>query len=275
MRKLILKLTGSAAVRKTVKALRLHLLGNWWLRHFPVVKTLPGTNLRYRARRLESLALSVEMFDQRSLYSISDVPSGIRTFADLGCNVGYFTCWLCHELKNNQLKGLMVDASPEAVEDARWHAEINGFQNIHVVSGLVGAGSKQGAADFFLHTSRVVSTAALPETEADSAGTWTHIKVPYISVGDHWREHFGEEPCDLLKVDIEGSEMEFFRAETRFVRQARAILLEWHKRRVTLDEVTDFLAGLGFSRKAVLHEDAGLGTAVFLQTASAKLKPLA
>jgi hypothetical protein len=37
-------------------------LGNWWLRHFPVVKTLPDSNIRYRARRLESLGLSVEMF---------------------------------------------------------------------------------------------------------------------------------------------------------------------------------------------------------------------
>jgi len=91
MRKLILKLTGSTIVRKTVKFLRLHLLVNWWLHRFPVVKTLPGSGIRYRARRVESLALSVEMFDKGTLYSTSNMSGEIRTFADLGCNVGYCT----------------------------------------------------------------------------------------------------------------------------------------------------------------------------------------
>jgi hypothetical protein len=43
-------------------------LENWWLRHFPVVKTLPGSDIRYRARRLDSLAMSLEMFDECTLY---------------------------------------------------------------------------------------------------------------------------------------------------------------------------------------------------------------
>ena len=104
MRKLILRLAGSETLRKTVKFLRLHLLVNWWLHCFPVVKTLPVCGIRYRARRVESLGLSVEMFDRAVLYSISDLSSDIRTFADLGCNVGYFTCWLCQQAKGKELR---------------------------------------------------------------------------------------------------------------------------------------------------------------------------
>ena len=70
--------------------MRLHLLANWWLLLFPVVKTLPGSGIRYRARRVESLGLSVEMFDKDALYATSDLPANIRTFADLGCNADYF-----------------------------------------------------------------------------------------------------------------------------------------------------------------------------------------
>ena len=55
MRKLTLNLSRSTFVRKVVKFLRLHLLANWWLHRFPVVKTLPGSGIRYRARRVESL----------------------------------------------------------------------------------------------------------------------------------------------------------------------------------------------------------------------------
>lgn len=58
MRKLTLKLSRSTIVRKTVKSLRLHLLANCWLRRFPVVKTLPGSGICYRARRVEGLGLS-------------------------------------------------------------------------------------------------------------------------------------------------------------------------------------------------------------------------
>ena len=74
MRELILRLAGSDTLRKTVKYFRLHLLANWWLHCFPVVKSLPASGIRYRARRVESLGLSVEMFDKSELYSISDSP---------------------------------------------------------------------------------------------------------------------------------------------------------------------------------------------------------
>ncbi len=103
----------------------------------------------------------------------------------------------------------MVDASPKEIEDARWHLETNELQNVHVLQGLVGAVGKEGQATFFLHTSRVVSTAAPPLAAADLLATWTRVKVPCVGVGENWRNHFEDEPCDLLKVDIEWSEIDF------------------------------------------------------------------
>jgi FkbM family methyltransferase len=263
MRKLTLELSRSAIVRKTVKFLRLHLLVNWWLYHFPVVKTLPGSGIRYRARRVESLGLSVEIFDENSLYSIPDVPGGIRTFADLGCNVGYFTCRLCHQMKNTQLKGLIVDANAEAIEDAQWHITTNNLRNVHALHGLVGTQEKGGQASFFVHASNVCSTATPPETSLNEANTWTRVQVPCIGVEENWRKHFGDERCDLVKIDIEGSEMDFFRNETAFLRRVQRILIEWHKWRVSLGEIEQFLAAQGFSLKSILHEDPDLGTAIF------------
>jgi hypothetical protein len=68
MRKLTLRMTNSRILRQTVKTLHVQVPVNFWLRHFPVVKTLPS-GIRYRARRVESLGLSVEMFDKDCLYS--------------------------------------------------------------------------------------------------------------------------------------------------------------------------------------------------------------
>jgi FkbM family methyltransferase len=266
MRKLILRLAGSETLRKFVKFLRLHLLVNWWLHCFPVVKTLPKKGIRYRARRVESLGLSVEMFDKGELYSLSDLPSNINTFADLGCNVGYFTCWLCDRLNNRGIKGVMIDANVEAVEDAQWHIKVNGLDGVHALHGLVGVKSETGQANFFLHTSNVCSTASPTEEALDASNTWTRVQVPCINLENSWQSYFGDAPCDLLKVDIEGSEMDFFCNEPQFLQRTKAILLEWHKWRVSLPEVKEFLAGRGFALKKILHDGDGLGTALFVRT---------
>ena len=265
MRKLILKLTGSTTIRKMVKALRLHLLANWWLGRFPVVKTLPDSGIRYRARRVESLGLSVEMFDKDALYATSDLPVDIRTFADLGCNVGYFTCQLCHRLKSTHLKGLMVDANAEAVQDAQWHVDANELHDVHVLHGLVGTKGNGEQASFFVHTSNVCSTAVPSDISLNKTNTWTHIQVPCVGVEENWRKYFGDAPCDLLKVDIEGSEMNFLRNETRFLHRVRTILIEWHKWQVSLEDIEKNLSGQNFLLKRILQEDAGVGTAVFLR----------
>lgn len=67
------------------------------------------------------------------------------------------------------------------------------------------------------------------------------------------------------KVDIEGSEMDFFEAESAFLRRVQTILLEWHKWRVELPEIKQYLARYGFLMKTVLHDGPDLGTAVFEQ----------
>jgi len=266
MRKLILRLAGSQSLRKTVKFFRLHLLANWWLRCFPVVKTLPASGIRYRARRVESLGLSVEMFDRGELYSTSDLPQNIGSFADLGCNVGYFTCWLCDRMNNRQMRGLMVDANVEAVEDAEWHVKVNDLANVHVLHGLVGTENKGGQASFYLHTSNVCSTAAPTDESLNKANTWKRVQVPCVNLEENWRSNFGDAPCDLLKIDIEGSEMDFFRNETYFLQRTGAILIEWHKWRVTLAEIETFLSKQGFVLKKILSEGDGLGTALFVRT---------
>jgi FkbM family methyltransferase len=263
MRHLILKLTGSAWIRKTVKGLRLHRPVNQWLHWFPVVKRLPDSGIRYRARRVESLSLSAEMFDRELLYTAASLPDRVRRFADLGCNAGYFTCWLCQQMKSTELQGLMVDANGDAVEDAQWHVEANHLHNVRVLEGVVGADPTCERASFYVHVSNVCSTTTPPEGAARDRSTWTKIEAPCVRVEASWVKFFGDTPCDLLKIDVEGSEMDFFRNEPAFMRRVQTILVEWHKWRVSFSELETCLRGLGFSLKSVLHENEGLGTAVF------------
>ena len=268
MRNLFIKLIGIKKVRTVIKFLHLHTLGNWWLRRFPVIKTLPGSGIRYRACRGDSVALAVEIFEHGQVYSLANLPGNIRTFADLGCNVGFFTCWLCDQLKTTQLKGLMVDANAEAVEDARWQVAANGLKDVQVLHGLAGTRTDTGEATFFLHATNVNSTAVPTDASLQEAFTWKKVSVPCLSLEEQWSKKFGGENCDLLKVDIEGSELDFFRNETIFLRRVQAIIVEWHKWKVTLAEVEQALVAQGFSLKSTMAEDARCGTAIFLRPAA-------
>jgi FkbM family methyltransferase len=266
MGKLINKLQQMAWARNLVRLLRLHLLGNWWLHRFPVKRDLPGSNVHYRVRWLDSLAVSTLMFQDNNLYSPSDIPQKVNTFADLGCNVGYFTCWLLHETKNNRLKGIMVDANEEILEEARWHVETNRLQDVHTLCGFVGGSERDGEADFFVHLSTECSGAYPPPgTHVDT--TCRHKKVPYISVEKNWTKYMGDVPCDLLKVDIEGAELDFFKTEPDFLKRVQTIFVEWHKWKVDLEQINSFLTEHDFSLKRVLDTnlDEKVGTAIFLK----------
>ena len=111
MRQLISWLSRAGWLRRLVQRLRLHRLGNWWLGRFPMIKRWPASGVIYRATRLESIPLAVEMFEKGNLYDAALLPANFTTFADLGCNVGYFTCWLAHLAQGRPLRGLMLDAT--------------------------------------------------------------------------------------------------------------------------------------------------------------------
>jgi FkbM family methyltransferase len=263
MRNFISWLSRSAAMRRLVTALRIHRLANAWLRRFPAIKQLPS-GVRYRATRVESIPLAQEMFEKGALYDAELLPKNFTTFADLGCNVGYFTCWLAHLAKGRKLKGLMLDANPYAVADARWHAEANGMDEVCAVHGIVGEGVRGGAAAFYLYESNICSTSELPDVEKMGLkGKWEKISVPHVVVEEEWRRRFNGTRCHVLKIDVEGSEMNFLRAEETFLTIVDCIVVEWHKWRVSLEDLRAFLEPRGFRYVKTVEENDQMGTAVF------------
>lgn len=251
-------------LRIAFRGLRLHHLYNAWLGRFPRTKTLPGSGIVYRSKRTESVSLALEILEGGNCYDPSLFPKDFVTFADLGCNVGYFTCWLAHHAKGRPIKGIMVDANAGVVAEARWHMEANKLTDAHVLQGVVGVNGQEKTADFYLYNEAdTCSTAQLVEIQMDFRDKFKKITVPVIRFGEEWQRRFGDARCHLLKVDIEGSEMVFLQAETGFLRLVDVILVEWHKYRVSFKELHDFLLGQGFKFEKVI-EDMGLnGTACF------------
>ena len=273
MASLISALSRSALARRVVRILHLHKLGNAWLQRFPKVGQLPGSGVTWRATRLESISLAHEMFDKGNLYDAALLPEGYVTFADLGCNVGYFTCWLTHLAKCRKLKGLMLDANPDAVREARWHAHVNGLTEVVGVHGILGENNPTGAKDFFLYESNICSTSQLTDIKnMGLKGKWMRISVPCVSLADEWDRHFCGRRCNVLKVDIEGSELNFLMAERAFLDRVDTIFIEWHKWRVTFDDLKSLLESCGFCLDKIIEEGDAMGSAFFSRKPNFQLK---
>jgi hypothetical protein len=87
--------------------------------------------------------------------------------------------------------------------------------------------------------------------------------VPCVSLEEQWRRHFGDARCHVLKIDIEGSELNFLKAEQSFLRFCDSVIVEWHKWKVNLDELKQFLTGLDFVYVKTIEENEQMGTGVF------------
>jgi hypothetical protein len=68
-----------------------------------------------------------------------------------------------------------------------------------------------------------------------------------LSFEQEWFDKMGtRERCDVLKVDIEGCELEFLKANKLFLAKVDNAFIECHDYRVTLEEMNAFMTSQGF-----------------------------
>jgi FkbM family methyltransferase len=256
------RLDGIPGFHHLIRLLRVRQVVGFFLKLVPLVKTLPGSGVKYRRRYLETFFLADEFFTRNAYSKVID-PKATRTFVDLGCNAGLFAALLAHETGRRDLKGLMIDANPEMVEESSWLLKTNQLTGIKVLHGLVGA-SKAGTdkAEFFILPSNLGSSQfPVYEPGKPPKGDWTKVTVSNIDLEQAWVAHVGDVRCDLLKVDIEGSEKHLFRNEAAFMRRVDRVVLEWHKWIVSRGEVEQDLHAAGLKLVEVLQEEETSGIA--------------
>jgi FkbM family methyltransferase len=254
----------SRRVHHLVGLLRIYLAAELFLRRFPLQRRLPG-GLRYRLTSPDEFSTEYELFQQQS-YLPALRGRSVETFIDLGCNAGWFALWLSLVQPNPRRLGLLIDAHPRMVAEAEWHVRENGLGNLTVVHGAVGLPRGKTTAAFNLHPSSSGSSLLPFQSKAQLPvkGRITTVTVPAISVADAWSRAFGNMSVDLLKVDIEGTELDLFAYEAAFLRQSvRRIVVEWHKWCVSLDALDACLEPTGFVRQGVFDDRELAGLAIY------------
>ncbi|WP_315741870.1 MULTISPECIES: FkbM family methyltransferase [unclassified Bradyrhizobium] len=161
---------------------------------------------------------------------------------DIGANKGSFTSWLsrwCGE------QGRVVAFEPQRELAARLAAvcAAAGLRNVTVEAKAVDASS--GRRELHIPIGHAPGASLNPP--ALSADKFDKATVPVVALDDYFKPH---ERVALLKVDVEGGELDVFRGARRMLeRDMPALVFECEARHMvgrTIDDVFAYLAALGY-----------------------------
>jgi FkbM family methyltransferase len=143
------------------------------------------------------------------------LPAG-AILLDIGASQGLFA--LLHCAINPAHRAILLEPSPSAAATAAHAMKLNGFEGRTEVL-LAGAAERP--------IEHHVVEDGLGFAQLVPAGTPGAVPVPFISVDEEF-ERRGEMPA-MIKIDVEGAEMEVLRGAARVVRAGKPILfLELH-----------------------------------------------
>jgi len=263
------RLTKISLIQKVAAALRVHKILDRCLRILPIRGSLLRSGSIYRISSYSAWLMAKELF-QFSVYRPA-LSQGFtcRTFIDLGCHAGYFPLLLNDVFfsKNppNQLAGLCVDANPLMTAETAWHMEANGLCGVHVHHGMAGGGSAKSRTFYVNSTSFLSSAFPQKHPEQKLADPLLSLDVPVLDISHLWQEAHGDAKIDLLKIDIEGSELDFIRENPDLLRQTKRVIVECHKWLVSEADLSLSLTGLGFRQLQRLNEEEHTVVLIFEQ----------
>jgi FkbM family methyltransferase len=163
--------------------------------------------------------------------------------ADIGANVGYFTL-----LFNNVLKEGEVDAFepfPPALERLKSNLDLNDESKISVYSCALT--SSVGEIQLTKPDDANLGMATI------SGESGTQYTVSARTLDDVYQ---GDRSPDLMKVDIEGAELELIRGGTATLPGVETLILELHGGYLKSDEVEEIfrlLSDTGFSEATIIE----------------------
>jgi FkbM family methyltransferase len=167
--------------------------------HFPLLVHLFGRTVRVFVGPGSDYTVFCEVFLSKA-YDI-EVKVAPKVIIDLGGNVGFSAVYFATRFP----EATIFTLEPEPRNFLRLQRNVRGFKNIRAFQ-LAVAGQR-GSLILFSHPRRGMGTSI-----AARAGS-QQISVPAVTL-DQFMEEQGIDTVDVLKFDVEGAELDVFRAST-------------------------------------------------------------
>jgi FkbM family methyltransferase len=173
-----------------------------------------GANIVVRKSPAQDLNIAYEIF-RHNIYQCPKQlnAKNIKTIVDVGANVGYSCLYWLHHFPEARV--IAFEPHPEHIKQIEVHLQINRVTE-RVTLFPSAAGTKVG--ELFLADKG-------PESTLLASSNSPKLSVPVVD----WFSQLGNQPIDLLKMDIEGSEYPLL-ADSRFSNlRIETCVLEWHQ----------------------------------------------
>lgn len=165
-----------------------------------------------------------------------------KTFFDIGANVGYYTI-LASRLVGPSGKVVSFEPLVRNLSFLHRHVELNNAANVKIMPFAVS--SENSILRF-----SAGQNSAMGHLDPSGAGD---ILVPTVTLDDIVKE-LGVAP-DVMKIDVEGAEVEVLRGADRVLTEARpAIFLSTHSPELRA-QCTELLSSYGYRVKALIDSD--------------------
>lgn len=164
-----------------------------------------GTKLQLDANDwITRTMIETGQFEGLSLQRASQLMQGGGLFVDIGANFGLYTCVLGN-IKG--VKCLSVDASPNIMKKLRQNLSLN--PAVQTTEAQTALGSDFGKVKFFCPNEGNAGTSKTVNTDEEVAGEY--IVIDCMPLNALLAEK-ATPPVRLIKIDIEGFEMEVFKS---------------------------------------------------------------
>jgi FkbM family methyltransferase len=209
-----------AALKKRLSPwARLRLSLAWKLLPDADFKLILPSGIQLPITRRGDLVIFNEIFMGRLYDSFFSLVPQVGSFVDLGCNCGFFTAALmaeAHARGWNIISGLLVDAEPQSVALSRALLQRHHWENFQVTRALVG---QSGQEKVFTISKKSQCSGAKNVLEPKGREVMRAASLATLLQG---------RTADLLKIDIEGSEIDLLESEAELIASFRYVILEWH-----------------------------------------------
>jgi FkbM family methyltransferase len=203
------------------------------------------------AARFIIRGLKARFRDERAeLTAIRNHVSPTDTVCDIGANKGSFTFWLAMWCSD----GRVIAFEPQRNLASQLTADCNALRLSNVKVETVGVDSATGSKTLSIPAGHAPCASIKPSGVLfENAST---VSIPVVALDDYFSEG---EKVSLLKIDVEGAELDVLRGAQRILRTSRPLLVfeceNRHFENGSVNDVFGYLASIGYQGSFVCHRE--------------------